>query len=329
MGLSYDIPTEFDEGSTASDVVVTWTDDDDKEYGPITTTHDVWVTNGEEGAPTGGIDTHDDDMTVFAVETVAAFAEDDIGVASVAFLVDGSVAETATTEPYLFEWDTTQEDAGAHELQVRVTDGESTVATSAPIRLHVDNDLTSLDRVRVDANRLGVDAAAMMSVTAILDPTQLSSRYLSATEITGDSSGEMLQALVEWDELESETQDAIIELSEDRVTAAYAFVPPAPIDVADFEHCTSHAVCTLATDHFSIRYYLDNAAHAVARQDQLQADLTDTNCTSVTPEDGECNHVPDYVDKLAAGLEHSWAVYSNLGRSATIRRSRLRTWSRS
>lgn len=70
--------------------------------------------------------------------TVDASASDNQEVASVDLYVDGQLLATDTNSPYLFYWDTTEVDSGAHVLQATAADDSGNTATDE-IGVEVDN----------------------------------------------------------------------------------------------------------------------------------------------------------------------------------------------
>jgi hypothetical protein len=84
-------------------------------------------------SPAGG-------ATVSGTVTVAASASDDVGVASVAFTLDGAPLGTPrTSTPYSVPWDTTSVVNGSHTLLATATDGAGNTTTSAPVTVTVSN----------------------------------------------------------------------------------------------------------------------------------------------------------------------------------------------
>ena len=71
--------------------------------------------------------------------TVSATASDNIGVAGVQFLLDGSNLGTEdTTTPYSITWNTTTTSAGPHVLSARARDAAGNIATAANVNVTVD-----------------------------------------------------------------------------------------------------------------------------------------------------------------------------------------------
>jgi hypothetical protein len=78
--------------------------------------------------------------TVSGTVTVSASASDNVGVASVAFTLDGAaLGAPLTSAPYSLPWDTTSVVNGAHTLSATATDAAGNAATSAPITVTVSN----------------------------------------------------------------------------------------------------------------------------------------------------------------------------------------------
>jgi hypothetical protein len=83
--------------------------------------------------------------TVRGTVTVSAVVADDVGVASVEFLVDFQVAGTTTTSVdgyYSWNWDTTTASNGWHYLIVRARDAAGNVGEDGLVAVWLDNDKT-------------------------------------------------------------------------------------------------------------------------------------------------------------------------------------------
>ncbi|MDE2124984.1 MAG: hypothetical protein KGJ62_00145 [Armatimonadetes bacterium] len=74
------------------------------------------------------------------VAPVLAHAYSKAGINSVTFAVDGTLAATVASVPYLFNWDTIATTEGAHTLTVTATDADG-ATKSASVQLTVDNGL--------------------------------------------------------------------------------------------------------------------------------------------------------------------------------------------
>jgi hypothetical protein len=71
--------------------------------------------------------------------TVAATAEDNVGVTEVEFWVDGTVAATDTSVPFAFDWDTSGVSDGPHTLKATALDAAGNAGTSAEVAVTVQN----------------------------------------------------------------------------------------------------------------------------------------------------------------------------------------------
>jgi hypothetical protein len=88
-------------------------------------------------APTSG-------ATLSSTVTVTATASDNVGVASVQFLVDGNNLGTLdTTSPYQATWNTTTATNGAHTLSARALDAAGNVGNAVGVTVNVSNSGTN------------------------------------------------------------------------------------------------------------------------------------------------------------------------------------------
>jgi len=78
-------------------------------------------------------------VTVSGTVSVSASASDNVGVTQVQFLVDGSVAATATSSPYSFAWSTASVANGSHSLQTQAYDPAGNIGLSAIVSVTVSN----------------------------------------------------------------------------------------------------------------------------------------------------------------------------------------------
>lgn len=98
------------------------------------------VASAAPNAPTVAITAPSNGAQVSGMTTVLADAADDVGVAGVAFFVDGvALGAEDTTAPYAATWDTRPFANGAHTLTARVRDTSGQTAVSAPINVNVVN----------------------------------------------------------------------------------------------------------------------------------------------------------------------------------------------
>ncbi len=103
-------------------------------YAPGTQNSAPTVPTVSVTAPTANTDVHD-------IATITASATDNSGsgLAKVVFLVDGSVADTATTSPYSYQWDTLSIPDGNHTIEAQAYDNDGDVGSSATIPVIVNN----------------------------------------------------------------------------------------------------------------------------------------------------------------------------------------------
>lgn len=84
-------------------------------------------------SPTGG-------QTISGTLNIIATASDNVGVASVQFLLDGANLSSArTTAPYSISWNTSQTVNGTHTLTAVASDAAGNQATSSPVTVNVQN----------------------------------------------------------------------------------------------------------------------------------------------------------------------------------------------
>jgi hypothetical protein len=103
----------------------------------------VTVSNGppaDTSPPTVGITSPTGGQTVQGTITVAANASDNVGVAGVQFMLDGTGlgAEDASA-PYSVSWNTTTAADGTHTLSAAARDAAGNRTTSAPVTVTVSN----------------------------------------------------------------------------------------------------------------------------------------------------------------------------------------------
>lgn len=105
----------------------------------------VFVTDNVN-PPSGALTSPLDGATVGGVVTVAAAAQDDTGVLSVRFVLDGNrTLATDTAAPYEIAWNTALEPDGVHTLSCAIEDVSGhTSACAAPVTLSVSNVFTDL-----------------------------------------------------------------------------------------------------------------------------------------------------------------------------------------
>jgi hypothetical protein len=88
-------------------------------------------------APTSG-------ATVSGSVAVSANASDNVGVASVQFMLDGgNLGSALTSSPYQISWDTTTAANGAHALTAVARDAAGNTATAVPVSVTVSNQIAT------------------------------------------------------------------------------------------------------------------------------------------------------------------------------------------
>ncbi|MGB4833571.1 MAG: Ig-like domain-containing protein [Candidatus Moraniibacteriota bacterium] len=100
-----------------------------------------WGGGGDTTAPTGvAVTVPSNGATVSGNQTVTAICSDNVAVANVQMLLDGSNLGAAdTSSPYSITWNTTGTSNGSHTLSARCTDTSSNQTTSSTISVTVSN----------------------------------------------------------------------------------------------------------------------------------------------------------------------------------------------
>lgn len=110
-----------------------------------------WLLDDSDSqAPTVTITSPTDGATVSGPVTIQATAADDVGVASVEFLVDGKLMATDTTAPFAAEWNTSVESNGSHTLLARAHDAAGNTGTSTSISVTVTGGVEDTTAPTVD-----------------------------------------------------------------------------------------------------------------------------------------------------------------------------------
>jgi poly(hydroxyalkanoate) depolymerase family esterase len=93
--------------------------------------------NTDSVAPTVSLTAPANGATVSGVVSINASASDNVGVARVEFLIDGTLAGSDGSSPYAYSWDTTSSANGTRNLQARALDAAGNSASSAAITVTV------------------------------------------------------------------------------------------------------------------------------------------------------------------------------------------------
>ena len=116
-------------------------------------------------APVASITAPADGATVSGTVSVTASASDDVAVAKVEILLDGSVVSTVLTAPYSWSWNTTTAANGAHTLTAIAYDSANNAGHSAAVNVTVSNDTTA-PSTSITAPAGGATVTGTTSVTA-------------------------------------------------------------------------------------------------------------------------------------------------------------------
>src|SRR2546427_3720454 len=102
--------------------------------------HPVRAAASDTNPPTVALSAPAAFATVAGTVAVSATASDDVGVAGVQFLLDGTNLGTEdTTSPYSISWNTTITTSGPHVLSARARDAAGNTATATNKNVTVDN----------------------------------------------------------------------------------------------------------------------------------------------------------------------------------------------
>jgi hypothetical protein len=303
---------------------------------PWTITGTGWTyTPPDETPPQVTLDYPAEDAIVFHTETLTATATDDQGIDRVEFLIDDQVIATDTQAPYEAAWDTTTVTDGAYVITARAVDtadnhGDDEAAVA------VGNALDAAARLAADfdAEVLTVDEYVDLGLTDLLNSDLLPSRYSGVEVLDGEGQGLVTRYLDLWGELTTPTQERLGAALEAARLLDFAYVDYLLEDEGEgvsalggsegngllsWSECEvypsgrvgTYTRCTHLTEHFSIVYvpFGISSKHGVQEVDVKQRIGTDV----VQCDPGSCNSVPDYIDQVAAALEHAWIVYDDLG----------------
>jgi hypothetical protein len=163
-------------------------------------------TGGDTTPPTVSLTAPLANATLSGTVTVSANASDNVGVASVQFLLDGAdLGSEVTTAPYSVSWDTSTATAGTHTLSAIAKDaaGNSATATAVTVTTFLDNlppaitavaaDVTgsSTTTVTWDTNQQANSQVAYGTTSSYGTTTTLSTSMVTAhsAALTGLSAG--------------------------------------------------------------------------------------------------------------------------------------------
>ena len=136
--------------------------------GNATTSGAIGLTvNNDKTSPTISITSPTSNQTVVGTVLVTATASDDVGVASVRFMVDGAnLGSPVTSAPFQVSWDTSQViKPSNHTLTATVADMTGNVTLSSAVTVLVSNDITP-PNVSITAPTANQTVSGTFNVTA-------------------------------------------------------------------------------------------------------------------------------------------------------------------
>lgn len=125
----------------------------------------VIVSNADNTPPTVSLTAPANNATVSGQVTVSANASDNIGVASLAFVLDGKIVTTLSAAPYTTNLDSTQIANGAHTLSAVAADFKGNIASDT-IHITVNNIDTTPPTVHITAPTEGATVSGNATLTA-------------------------------------------------------------------------------------------------------------------------------------------------------------------
>ena len=110
--------------------------------------------------------------TLLGTATVSASASDNLGVASVQFMLDGAkVGNALTSSPYRMAWDTTAAANGTHTLSVGAADAAGNAATVTPETVDVSNSTSAVATAALQDFNARCNAAGVVYCQGFDDST--------------------------------------------------------------------------------------------------------------------------------------------------------------
>jgi fibronectin type 3 domain-containing protein len=145
--------------------------------GPTSSSSDGSPPSASVAAPSNG-------STASGTTTVTASASDDVAVTKVELYVDGVLAGTTSSEPFSFQWDTTNLPNGSHSLYVRAYDAARNYGTTGVVSVAVDN----------GGGGVADTTPPTVSITAPSDASTIS----APVDVTADASDDVAMDRVEF-----------------------------------------------------------------------------------------------------------------------------------
>jgi hypothetical protein len=152
------------------------------------------TTTTDATAPTVSVTSPSTGATLAGVVTLAAAASDDVGVAGVQFLLDGTpVGAEDTAAPYTLDWNSTSVVNGAHTISARARDAAGNTTTSAGVGVSVSNTaptgLVAYYRFDEGSGATALDASGRANNGTIVGASWTATgKYGSALSFNGSSS---------------------------------------------------------------------------------------------------------------------------------------------
>jgi hypothetical protein len=159
--------------------------------GYSTTSAAVTVTaDNDFTPPSGAITAPTEGSTLTGTVTITANATDDRGVYKVEFYAGSTLLCNDFNAPFACSYNTRNLSNGSSALTLKITDSSSNIATSAPVSVVVDNDLTAPTTALTSPT-----AGAVLSGTVLLEATASDDRgtvskvdfYLGSTLLGSDT----------------------------------------------------------------------------------------------------------------------------------------------
>jgi len=125
------------------------------------------VNQTDDIPPSTSITSPSDTSTVSGTVNVSVSVSDNIGVSKVELYRNNVLVGTKTSSPYIFTWDTTQEENGQYTLQSKAYDEADNTGISSLITVNVSNDITTpMVSITSPADASTVTASVDVTVSA-------------------------------------------------------------------------------------------------------------------------------------------------------------------
>ncbi|QWV91837.1 fibronectin type III domain-containing protein [Geomonas oryzisoli] len=125
------------------------------------------LTVAEMQAPTTAITYPSNSSTVAGTVSVTADATDNVGVTKVEFYVNGALAATVPTSPYVYSWNTGALAPGSYTLTTKAYDAAGNIGQSQGVTVNVANDLSAPSvSLTSPANNMTVSGSVSIAANA-------------------------------------------------------------------------------------------------------------------------------------------------------------------